>query len=220
MFFGQVADDGHPVVDLLLHEHVVPDLDVAVLIGLGAALAPVRRAAIDVDLRARARRSRGVGPPVVVGRAPSHDPVPGDPDVLPDLHRLVVGLEDRDPQAAGVDPEDLRDELEPPAAGLALEVVAEREVAEHLEERQVSIRVPDVLDVVGAEALLHRCRARERRRRVAQEVRYELVHPRVREQEPGLGRRDQRRRGDALVPALLEEAQERLSDLRAVHGTA
>ena len=42
--------------------------------------------------------------------------------------------------------------------------------------------------------------------------------PGVREQQPRLGRRDQRRGPDARVTALLEERQERLADAAAFHG--
>ena len=42
------------VVDEVLHEHEVPDLDVAVVVGGGAAVDAVRGAAVEEDLRARA----------------------------------------------------------------------------------------------------------------------------------------------------------------------
>jgi hypothetical protein len=52
---------------------------------------------------------------------------------------------------------------------------------------------------------------------VAEEVRDELVHAGVREEQAGLGWWDQRGGGDALVPSLLEEAQEPLADPVAIH---
>jgi hypothetical protein len=63
-----------------------------------------------------------------------------------------------------------------------LEVVAEGEVARHLEERVVAGGLADLVDVAGAHALLHAGRALVRRRLLTEEVRLELHHPRVDEQ--------------------------------------
>ena len=60
---------------LVLHEHEVPDLDVAVLVGLRAALDTELRSAVVVDLRGRAARSRNAHRPVVVGHAAALDPL-------------------------------------------------------------------------------------------------------------------------------------------------
>ena len=76
----------------------------------------------------------------------------------------------------------------------------------------------DVLDVVRADHFCDGDGARVRRVGLAQEVRDELVHAGVREQQARLRRRDQRRRADARVPALLEERQERLTDAVAFHA--
>ena len=76
-------------------------------------------------------------------------------------------------------------ELPGPVDRLALEVVAEAEVAQHLEERLVERRLADVLDVAGADALLAGRGALEARVAQAHELALELVHP---------GRREQHRR--------------------------
>ena len=71
---------------------------------------------------------------------------------------LVVVLVHRDPQAVGVELQHLGVELPRPRDRLGLEVVAEAEVAEHLEEREVAVGAADVVEVVvlaaGADALL------------------------------------------------------------------
>ena len=74
----------------------------------------------------------------------------------PSVDRLVVGLEHRHPQPVVVDAVALGDELVGPRDRLGLEVVGEREVAEHLEERLVAGVMADVLDVVRAHHLLRR----------------------------------------------------------------
>ena len=63
---------------------------------------------------------------------------------------------------SGSRPQHLGEELPRPRDRLGLEVVAEAEVAEHLEEREVPVGAADVVEVVvlaaGAHALLHRRR--------------------------------------------------------------
>ena len=222
---GELADDLQVRVDLVLDEHEVPDLHEALFVDVGTAVGPVLRAAIDEDLRARPARSRRVGVPVVrqlplvVEPAAADDPLGRQAcRVDPDRLGLGVVLVHRGPQQVVVDAEPLGDQLVRPRDRLLLEVVAEREVPEHLEHRQVARRVADVLDVVGAEALLARDGPRERRRRLSEEVRDELVHAGVREQQAGLGRRDQRRGRDAPMLALFEERQEQLADAMGLHA--
>ena len=80
-----------PVAALVLHEHEVPDLEVAVLVGDRAALDAVLGAAVVVDLRARPARAGHAHRPVVVGHPAALDPLGGHPgDLLPELARLVV----------------------------------------------------------------------------------------------------------------------------------
>ena len=106
--------------------------------------------------------------------------------------RLVVVLVDGRPQTLGIEPEVLRAQLPRPGDRFLLEVVAEGEVAEHLEERQVGL-VADLLDVGRPEGLLGARRPRVRRVLGPQEEGPELDHPRRREQQvrrPAGGIRD------------------------------
>ena len=77
-----------------------------------------------------------------------------------------------------------------------LEVVAEREIAEHLEERVMPQRRPDVVEVVvlaaDAHALLRRRRARVGALLLAEEDVLELVHPGVGEEQRRIVARHQR----------------------------
>ena len=74
----------------------------------------------------------------------------------PDVGRLVVVEIDRDGQPVGVEPEPLLagQKLPGPVDRLALEIVAEAEIAQHLEKRVVIGRAADVVDVAGAQAFL------------------------------------------------------------------
>ena len=128
-------------------------------------------AAVVEDLGARAADAVGAvgrcaGGPEIVVLAHAGDPVGGNLDlVVPDVVRLVVVEIDGDRQPVGGDLEHAAEELPGPVDRLALEVVAEAEIAQHLEEGLVERRLADVLDVAGAEALLAGGRPREARGR-------------------------------------------------------
>src|SRR5262249_44581598 len=97
-----------------------------------------------------------------------------------------------------------------------LEVLPEREVAEHLEEREVERVEADLVDVGRAEALLAGRRRRRRRRLAAEEIRHLRLHPRAREKRRAVVRtRDPRSRRLSQMSLRLEERQEPLADLGA-----
>ena len=98
-----------------------------------------------------------------------------------------------------------------------LEVVAEGEVAEHLEEGVVARGVADVVEVVvlaaGAHALLRGRRRVVGARLLAGEHVLELHHAGVGEHQGRIVARHKRRRRHDLVALLLEEIEERSADL-------
>ena len=225
---GQRAGDVEVVLgahrrELLLHEHQVPELEVAVLVDGRAALGAVLGAAVEVDLAARATGTGHAHVPVVVELAAAGDPRLGHPDrVAPDRERLVVVLVDGGPDQVGVEAVAAlrlggRHQLPGQGDGALLEVVAEREVAVHLEERAVPRGLADLLDVTGAHALLHAGRPVPRRGLLTQEVGLEGHHAGVDEQQVRVVV-DQRRGGDDGVAVLLEERQPAAPDLSGFHG--
>ena len=133
-----------------LHEHEVPDLDVA-SIGFGVlrpALGAVVGAEVIEDFRARAVRT-GVGhaPPVVLVQ--TLNLLARYPNLgRPNLFGLIVGQMDRDPQLLGIEPKAIGEQVPCKGNGIFLEVVAETEVAHHLEERQMASRPADLIEVV------------------------------------------------------------------------
>ena len=213
-----VRERDHAAVFLTveLREHEVPVLEEAIAVAAGGA---VRTAAahlgalVVVHLGARAARAGGAGNPEVVVFAQTSDVVGRDADLLPDLCRLVVIGEHGDVDAVLLKLEDLGGELVRPGAHLLLEVLAKREVAEHLEERQMTPVGADDVDVVGADALLRGGGADIAVVQVLllQEVRLELDHTGNRQQKRRvIG--DQRGRRPALAALLLEELQVCLAD--------
>src|SRR4029077_13354224 len=99
---------------------------------------------------------------------------------------------------------------------LVLEIVTEREVAQHLEERRVPGGLAHLLDVRRADTLLRRGRPPERRGLLAEEVRLERLHAPVHQQQ-GRGIGKEGGRGNDGVPLLLEISQETADDLGRLH---
>ncbi len=220
---------------LVLHEDEVPDLQVAVLEllghrgprrGLELTVRPVLGASVVEDLRARPARAGDAHRPVVLLGAELHDPLGRQPgDLHPQLEGLVVARQDRRPQPVGLEAEAtvgqrLGDQVPAELDGAFLEVVAEGEVAAHLEERAVPGGLADVLDVGRAHALLHADRPWVRRGLLAEEERLERHHAGVHEQQVRVVE-EQRGRGNRTVRAhglvVLEMSHETAADLRGVH---
>src|SRR6266545_4124416 len=216
VLLGQLAHDVEVRVTQVLHEHEVPDLEVALLVGDRAALEAVLGAAVVVDLRAGAARAGNAHRPVVVLLVAALDALGGNADLAPQLHRLVVVEVDGRPEPVGLEAEPLGDQLVGVGDRPGLEVVAEGEVAEHLEEGQVPGGVAHVLDVGGAEALLNAGRPGEVRDHLAQEVRLELVHARVGEQQRRIVGDQRAGRHQTVIP-LDEVVEEPASDLCGIH---
>ena len=211
-----------------LHEDQVPDLQVAVAVAADGALRPPaadRRPLVDQDLAAGAA---GAGvphlPEVVLLAEPDDAPGRQAGDLRPERRGLVVVAEDGDPEAVLGQAHGLRQELPGVGDRVGLEVVAEGEVAEHLEEGVVARGAPDVLQVVvlaaGADALLRGRGAGVGAPVLAEEDVLELDHPGVGEQQRRVLGRHERRGADHLVPVRREVVQEFRSDLVAFHASS
>jgi hypothetical protein len=100
---------------------------------------------------------------------------------------------------------------------LVLEIVAEREIAEHLEEGVVAGGVADIVEIVmlaaGADAFLRRGRGRIRPGLEAREDVLERHHAGVDEHQGRVVLRDERRRGHLSVPVRAEIVEERPADV-------
>ena len=211
-----------------LHEDEVPVLQEALVLAARqvVGLAEVQPA-VEVELAARAARTGRARLPEVLRARAADDPLARDADRQPRLDRLLVradaellvALEDRDPDVVRVEAEAVERQVPRELDRALLEVVAHREVAEHLEERQVPRGQADLVDVGRAEALLAAREPVVRRLLAALEVRLERVHARGGEQHRRivLGG-NERSGGDALVVAALEEAQEAVADLVGGHA--
>ena len=205
---------------VVLHEDVVPDLDVLAAVAARTAIGTaLLLAGVDEHLGVRTARTRRPGrpPPVVLARQ-AEDALVGKPERLPDRDGLLVGrdvaliallalaAEDRHVELLRLEAEVLRQKLKAPADRLLLEVVVQRPVAEHFEEGEVR-RVADRVDVARPDALLHVREARPRwMRHLPHQVRHERVHARRREEHGRVVLGNHARAGNARVPLRLKEA--------------
>ena len=132
-------------------------------------------------------------------------------DFLPERSRRLVARIDRDPQplprqaiVLGYQPPGQLD-------GAFLEVIAEREVAEHLEKGVVPGGVTDIVEVVvlaaGADAFLRRNRRHVRALFQAGEDVLELHHAGIGEHQCRVVARHERRRRHDLVPLARKEVE-------------
>ena len=175
-----------------------------------------------VDLRRRSARPRNAHRPVVIGHAAALDALERQAgDLLPQRYRLVIIEIDGRPEPFGVEAvtallDGVGQQGPCELDGALLEVVAEAEVARHLEEGVVAGGDADLVDVRGADALLDAHRAIPRRRALAQEVRHELHHAGVDEQQIGVveDHRGARHLGMARLHEVIEET---LPDLVCLH---
>ncbi len=204
---------------LVLHENDVPDLDEPIPILIRAA----RRAAPDVvsviieNLGARPARSGWPHLPKVVGRVDPDDPVVRHANLAPDLMSLVIGVINRCQQTVLVDSKVLGDQLPGKGDRLGLEVIAKREIAEHLEERVVTCGVTHVVEIVVLAARPHAflrrgCAAVVSCLKTCEQV-LELHHARVHEHQRRIVPRHQRAGRDNRVALPLEIAQKGRADI-------
>jgi hypothetical protein len=213
-------------VKLVLHEDEVPELEVPLAVAAGRAAGPAAAellAAVVEELAVGAARARPADGPEVVRASEADDALGRKADPLPERDgglvlveaKLRVAREDAHPQTVPVDAQVLRDELPRVLDRAFLEVLPEREVAEHLEEGQVVAVETHLVDVLGAEALLRGREERRRGRLLAEEVRHQRLHPgRGQERRAVPARRNQRAGRVTLVPLPLEEGEKAFAELR------
>ena len=186
-----------------LHEHVVPDFDLRIAAG----------SAHVVDFRAAAAGACVAHLPEVVVGPHFQDPFCRH-ELLPDFVGVgvpgdsILALEDGHDEAILRHLPDVCEQRPGELDCVLLEVVAEGKITEHLEERVMAMRRPDVVEVVVLAADAHdllRCRrARVRALFPSEERILELVHPGVGEKKRRVVGGDERGTGHHPVAVLLE----------------
>ena len=217
-FWQRVADAALELLEL--HEHEIPDLDeaVAILFWGTRRSAPDLVAMVVEDFRTGPAGAGIAHLPEIVGTGDTDDARLRQPrDLLPEIERLVVVDIDRRRQFILGQAEFLADELPGQFNRAVLEVVAEREIAEHLEKRVMPRGVADIVEVVmlaaGAHAFLRGGGALVGTLLDAGEDVLELHHAGIGEHQGRIVARHQRRRRHDLVAVLRKEVQKFRPDL-------
>jgi hypothetical protein len=181
-------------VELELHEDEVPELEeplapraARLAIGVPAA---VLLTAVVVHLCVGTAGAGAADRPEVLGPRQEHDALGRLADLFPLAIRdlvlaepeLGIAGEDADPAPLRVELQMVEDELPGELDRAVLEVLPEREVAEHLEEGQVAAVKPHLVDVLRPKALLHGRQQRRRRLLAAEEERHQRLHAGGRQQ--------------------------------------
>ena len=191
---------------LVLHEDEVPDLDEPVAVGVRRAGRAAKNvvAVIEEDFGARAAGAGVAHRPEIVAGRDADDALVGQAgDRLPQIEGLIVVVIDGDGEPLLGKAEVAGEQAPGVFDGVLLEVVAEGEVAEHLEEGVVAGGVADVVEVVvlaaGAHAFLGGRGADVGTLLDAGEDVLELDHAGVGEHERRIVARDERARGHDLM---------------------
>ena len=215
--------------DLLeLHEDEVPDFDETVTVGIHGTGRSTRNfvAMIEEDFRTRAARAGIAHRPEIVRGRDADDAAVGNPgDLLPQGVGFVVLGIDRDGELVLGQAQLAGDQRPGPFDGVGFEIIAKREVAEHLEEGVMARRIADIVEVIvlaaGADAFLRRGGAAVGALLNTGEDILELHHAGIGEHQGGIVARYQRRGGHNLMALTPEEVEEGGTDLReACHGTS
>ena len=128
--------------------------------------------------------------------------------LVPDLERLVIIFVDGRVQPVLVQTDHLGQELPAPCNGLVLEVIAEGEVAQHLEIGAVAGGLADILDVAGTDALLAGADPVTGRLHLTLEIGLHWRHAGIDEQQRRIILGDQRKAGQAQVTLAFKERKE------------
>ena len=142
------------IVPVELHEHQVPDFDELVRLagrfkfGIADSVAPALPQVI-VQFRAGAAGARVAHLPEIVLVPEAANPGRGERrEFGPQLEGLVVGVVYGGPDAFGVHSQIIGNEFPSECDCLALEVVAEREIPQHLKEGVVACGAAHFLQIV------------------------------------------------------------------------
>src|SRR5437868_7594558 len=211
------------------HEHQIPDLDIPTAIAselaIGMPLVRRGRAHVVMNLAARTAGAGVAHLPEIVFRPKFVNPILCDTLRQPKVVSLFIpryarfAFEDGDVKLVlgNTEPLGRGNQLPRVRDRILLEVVAKREITQHLEERMVTVGEPDVLQIVVLAARAHAFLRGRRPRVIAlfqpEKHVLELVHPRIREEKSGIVRWNERRRMDLFMTMLDKIVQKLASNL-------
>ena len=210
------GDEGAVGLLVVLHEHVVPDFQVRAAVAGGGA---VRPAGLFHDHEHFGVRAAGAGDaggaPPVVGLGQIEQVVVLDAAGAPEVGGLfvpgavLVALKDGEGQLVLGQAQIFFAGQEFPAPGdhFLFEIIAQGPVAQHFKEGQVA-HVADLVDVAGADALLHVREPRAHGVLLAHQIGHQGMHAGGGEQDRRVVLRDDGGGGNQFVALFLEKVQE------------
>ena len=134
---------------LVLHKDAVPDFEDAVAFGVVAAEGAFDLATVVVDLGTRAARTGVAHLPEVVHGGDAREARGVNADLVePDIGGFVVFRIDRDPQFPFGNLQGNGKKFPREFDGLAFEIIAEAEIAQHFEKRVMPCGVAYIFEVV------------------------------------------------------------------------
>ena len=169
------------------------------------------------DFRTRAARAGLAHRPEIIVASNAQDFLVGQAaDLAPQVECIVIVDIDSNEQAIGGDAEFLGHQPPRKLDRALLEIIAEREIAEHFEKGVVARCIADIVEVVmlaaRAHAFLRRHRARIGALLQAGKDVLELHHAGIGEHQGRVIARHERRRGDDLVSLARQIAEKGRSD--------
>ena len=162
---------------VVLGKDEIPDFQIAVAVAADSACrfatAPFRAEVIE-DFAVRTARAFADFPEVIVE---FENPFISQADhIMPVIIGFFIVRINGDIQFVRIQFQDLGQKFPGPGNGFFLEIIAEREVAQHFKERMVTGCTAYVVDIVGADALLAGRDAVRRRYELPREIRLERCH--------------------------------------------
>ena len=156
-----------------LSENEVPELDKSVAltadVTVGTAAA-VFLSPVVVNLGTGAAGTCAVLPEVILLAEAYHMTLTNADFLCPDVVGLVVVKIDADIELFGIHFHYFGAEFPCPAYSVTLEIIAEREIAEHLEISSVTCSLADIFNIGSSDALLTSCNPRSRRSDLSREI--------------------------------------------------
>ena len=134
------------------------------------------RSSIQMDFRTGSARSDPNSPEIIFFAKTDYTLRRNSDLPVPNLESLIVVQIDGDPQRGPIKTQNLGDKLPGPSDRFFFEVIAEREIAQHLKKRAVTIGLTHVVYVCRPQAVLARRDSRARRLFLTDEIRFERYH--------------------------------------------
>ena len=217
--------EGSGRVPVVLHEDQIPNLDDSVALAVRSIIAWDNGSLIKMDLRAWTAGTGVRHLPEIIFLIAPHNTRGRNPDLSPQAIRFVVLSKGRHPKPIFGESDCLRKEFPSEHNRVFFEVISERKVPQHLEERVMAPGISDILQIVmlppRAQTLLNRHGPRIGACVLPKKHPLELIHPGIGKEQGGIGLRQEGGTRHRLMPVFFEisdKGQPQLGCTIRLHG--